>query len=393
MPDNNLEKMFQSLQGTLKDFIDVKQYLQDALNDLKEMDTLLTDLKKTNTSLSASALEALKDNSFRIADAYGRKATDYLSAVQSASDAGFRDAEGIARLSLAVQTAGNLTANLADSYIRAADSAYSLGGSVEQLTKILDGSNLLADRNHIQLADLADGMTLLCSRAEEFGISADETAAALGTLLASTGQDSADLAGSLETLLLYLCQITDEAKGIDTAGLSRCKQACEELGVSLTETVNGFSSIRSPMEILKELSAALSSLSATDSRRAGLLNAVGGDTNGEALSALLTNYSLYEKMLQDYADGTGSLAADAEKAASSWEGSLNRLSNTWTQTIGSLADSDAVTAAIDSLNGLLNVLNKVTDFLGSSGSIGAGLGALLSAKNVGNPKKFGFLLF
>ena len=382
MPDNNLEKLLKALQGSLSGFADMRQYLQDALNDLKEMDTLLTDLKKTNSNLSASALEAIKDNSFRIADTYGRKAADYLSAVQSASNAGYQNAEGIAELSLAVQTAGNLTADLADRYIRAADSAYSLGGSVEQLTRILDGSNRLASRNHVQLTDLADGMTLLCSRA-----------AALGTLLAATGQDSAPLAGSLETLLLYLNQITDETKGIDTAGLSRYKQACEELGVSLTETRNGITSLRDPMETLKELSAAYSSLSASDSRRTQLLDAVGGSTNGEALSALLTGYGTYEKMLQDYADGTGSLAADAEKAASSWEGSLNRLSNTWTQTVGNIANSDAVTTIVDSLNGLLNVLNNVTGFLGSSGSLGAGLGALLGAKNVGNPKKYGFSLF
>ena len=393
MPDNNLEKLLKALQGSLSGFADVKQYLQDALNDLKEMDTLLTDLKKTNSNLSASALEAIKDNSFRIADTYGRKAADYLSAVQSASNAGYQNAEDIAELSLAVQTAGNLTADLADRYIRAADSAYSLGGSVEQLTRILDGSNQLASRNHVQLTDLADGMTLLCSRADELGIGADEAAAALGTLLAATGQDSAPLAGSLETLLLYLNQITDETKGIDTAGLSRYKQACEELGVSLTETRNGITSLRDPMETLKELSAAYSSLSASDSRRTQLLDAVGGSTNGEALSALLTGYGTYEKMLQDYADGTGSLAADAEKAASSWEGSLNRLSNTWTQTVGNIANSDAVTTIVDSLNGLLNVLNNVTGFLGSSGSLGAGLGALLGAKNVGNPKKYGFSLF
>lgn len=393
MPDNNLEKLLNALQGSLSGFADVRQYLQDALNDLKEMDTLLTDLKKTNSSLSASALEAIKDNSFRIADTYGRKAADYLAAVQSAFNAGYQNAEGIAGLSLAVQTAGNLTADLADRYIRAADSAYSLGGSVEQLTRILDGSNRLASRNHIQLADLADGMTLLCSRADELGIGADEAAAALGTLLAATGQDSAPLAGSLETLLLYLNQITDETKGIDTAGLSRYKQACEELGVSLTETINRITSLHDPMETLKELSAAYSSLSASDSRRTQLLDAVGGSTNGEALSALLTGYGTYEKMLQDYVDGTGSLAADAEKTASSWEGSLNRLSNTWTQTVGNIANSDAVTTIVDSLNGLLNVLNNVTGFLGSSGSLGAGLGALLGAKNVGNPKKYGFSLF
>lgn len=71
------------------------------------------------------------------------------------------------------------------------------------------------------------------------------------------------------------------------------------------------------------------------------------------------------------------------KTSASWEGSLNRLSNTWTDTIGNIADSDAITATINALNSLLNIINNITDTLGSFGTIGGVVGTYLGAKGLG----------
>lgn len=107
-----------------------------------------------------------------------------------------------------------------------------------------------------------------------------------------------------------------------------------------------------------------------------------------ALDALLKNYDMYSTMLEQYAQGTGSMAAEAEKTANSWEGSLNRLSNTWTDTVENIADSDAIITAINGLNGILSAVNNITDALGSAGTIGAGIGIATSIKNVGRDKMY-----
>lgn len=101
------------------------------------------------------------------------------------------------------------------------------------------------------------------------------------------------------------------------------------------------------------------------------------------LDALLRNFDTYETMLQQYTDGTGSMAREAEKTANSWEGSLNRLENTWTDTVENVANSDAIITVINSFNGLLNIINEVTSALGSLGTIGVIGGGILGAKNAG----------
>lgn len=355
---------------------------QDAVSDLKEINTILTEISKTSNALSKSHLSEIADNSFDTASKYGKAAVDYLSGVLEASRAGYKNAEGIAELSLAVQTAGGITAELADQFITAADNAYQFGGSVEKLTKVLDGSNYIADQNSLNMADLAEGMSVVGSTAASFGVNADETAAALGAMIAATQQSGSEAANALNTVLLLIRQVTDKEKGIDAEGLARYKNACDTLNVHLEKTRNGIVSLRDPMEVLRDLSAEYNKLEFSDSRRTNLLDSVGSEQNAVQFDALLRQWDTYETMLQQYAAGTGSMAAESEKTANSWEGSLNRIGNTWKSTINNIVDSDAVIAAVNGLNSLLSVINNVTDKLGSLGTIGLGAGIFSIFKNV-----------
>ena len=92
---------------------------------------------------------------------------------------------------------------------------------------------------------------------------------------------------------------------------------------------------------------------------------------------------MYSKMLEEYSQGTGSMSQEAEKTAKSWEGSMNRLSNTWTKVVGNIANSDAIIGAVNGLNSLLSVIDKITSSLGSLGTIGLGAGLLAGIQNAG----------
>ena len=288
----------------------------------------------------------------------------------------------MSELSVAAQGAGDMTQELANKYIIATDKAYKLGGSVEKLTEVLDGSNYITNHNAVNMTELAEGMSIVGSQAASLGVEANQTTAVLGTMIATTQQSGSEMARAFRAILLNLQQVTDEEEGITAEGLTKYEAACKALNVSLKETKNGITSLRDPMEVIKDLAEEYSKLDANDIRRTNLLSSVGGKLRANALNALLENYSMYEKMLKEYADGTGSMAAEAEKTANSWEGSLNRLSNTWTDTVENIANSDAIIAIINSLNGLLSVVNNVTDELGSLGTIGVGAGLYGIFKNV-----------
>ena len=81
----------------------------------------------------------------------------------------------------------------------------------------------------------------------------------------------------------------------------------------MKETKDGVLQTRDAMEVLKELSVEYSKLSEDDLRRTNLLNSVGGKLRSTQLDALLRNWDTYESMLQQYADGSGSMAREANK--------------------------------------------------------------------------------
>ena len=287
---------------------------KEAVTELKEIDTILTEISKTNDKLSKSDLKNIGNNAFETASKYGKKATDYLSGVQEASRAGYQNAEEIAELSTAAQGAGDMNADLANSYIIATDKAYGMEGSVQKLTQTLDGANEITNHNAVNMTELAEGMKVVGSQAASSQISVEETTAALGTLIAVTQQGGSQMGNAFKGILMNLRQVTGEVDGeeIDQESLTKYEKACEALGVSLSEVKDGAVSLKEPMQILKELSAEYTKLDKDDAKRANLLSAIGGKYRANALNAILENWSTYENMLQQYADGDGSMAEEAD---------------------------------------------------------------------------------
>lgn len=86
-------------------------------------------------------------------------------------------------------------------------------------------------------------------------------------------------------------------------------------------------------------------------------------------------------MLSEYKNGTGSMATEAEKTASSWEGSANRLENSWTKLIDSLTDQDAIVNAINSTSTFLNGLTSIADKIGVITPLFTGVGITAFIRN------------
>lgn len=365
----------------------------NSINELKEVDTLLTEISKANDSLSQSDLKNIGKSSFDIAGNYGKKATDFLSGVQEMSRAGYQDALAMAELSTAAQGAGDMTAEIANQYLIATDKAYKYQGSVESLTKVLDGSNNITNRNAVNMTELANGMSIVGSQAASLGVDANETTAVLGTMIASTQQSGSEMARAFRAILLNLQQVTDEEEGIDAEGLNKYEQACNDLNVSLKETKNGVTSLRDPMQVLKDLSVQYTKLAPNDIRRTNLLSSVGGKLRANALNALLEGWDTYEKMLGEYETGNGSMAREAEKTAQSWEGSLNRMSNSWTSFIANFVQSDTMIGGINFLNDIIQGVDQLTQSFGTLSTVMATLGIFQGTKNGGESTQKSLCIF
>ena len=125
-----------------------------------------------------------------------------------------------------------------------------------------------------------------------------------------------------------------------------------------------------------------------DVLRPGILADIGGQNNIDVLSAMLDNRSGFENMLDLYTFGMESAAETAEQYADRWESSLNRVSNTWQDTVHNILSSYIMTAVTNRLNGFLSVISIISEKLGSPGSRGIGAGLFAGLKNVGRDKMY-----
>ena len=170
------------------------------------------------------------------------------------------------------------------------------------------------------------------------------------------------------------------------------KEALDTLRISMTETRNGSESLKMPVQLLAELADAMNGLPKDDVLRSGILADIGGQNNIDVLSAMLDNRSGFENMLDLYTFGMESAAETAEQYADRWESSLNRVSNTWQDTVHNILSSDIMTAVTNRLNGFLSVISIISEKLGSPGSRGIGAGLFAGLKNVGRDKMYSPIL-
>lgn len=344
--------------------------IREAVVELKEIDTILTEISKTSERTTES-IKKLGETSFDSASKFGRKASDYLLGIQEMSRAGFGEgqSEELSDLSIMAQSAGDMTAELANKYIIATDAAYKLNGETSKLNAILDGQNYITNKNALEMSDLAEATKVVSSQAASSGVEIDKLSAAVGTMIAVTQQGGDTAARAFKAILMNIQQVSgtvDEETGeiINEDDLRKYEKAANDLGVALKEVKDGYVSLRDPMEVLKEMAKAYTSLEKDDARRANLISAIGGKYRGNQLNALLENWDLYEKMLSDYANGAGSAFNEAMKSANNWEGSLNKLSNTWTSLVQNFTDTNSIITTINLITGLISTIDKLTESVG-----------------------------
>lgn len=154
--------------------------------------------------------------------------------------------------------------------------------------------------------------------------------------------------------------IGDGGDDITSESLTKYEKACMDLGVALKEVKNGVWVLRDPMKILNDLAVAFNNEADNSIKKANLINAVGGKYRGNQLSSLLSNWKTYEKMLAEFnsSDAVGSAMEESMKSANSWEGSLNKVSDSWYKLVNEFINSED---AIDVLNSLNVIIQKIAE--------------------------------
>lgn len=336
---------------------------KDAISEIKELDNILTEISKTS-DMTSQQLKQLGMDAYDAASKYGRTASDYLLGVQEMARSGFYGEKGtaMAEQSLLAQSAGDMSADLANNYILATNAAYKFNGEADKLNAVLDGQNSITNRNSVAMADMATAMSEAGTVASSYRVSVEDLSAMIGTIEAVTKLGGSEVGNAIKAILINLQNVTS-SKIVDTL---------DAANASMTEFVNGTEKLRNPIDILRDLAKTFNQLDEDDPLRAEILTNIGQKYHAAKLGALLQNMEMFDKMLVDYSEGTGSALEESNKSAENLTGTLNKLHNSWTEFVNGIIESEGLKTGVKLLNGLVEGATSLTSKLGSLGTIGLG---------------------
>lgn len=358
---------------------------KDAFKEMKAVDSEMVNIRKV-TGFATDELERMSKNAFSLASKYGRSASEVLTGETVFARAGYTSQiEQLGELSLLLQNVGDLQADDAAKFIIATDKAYKLGGSYEKLMEVIDGLDLITNKNATDMQKMTEGMTVAGSVFAESGESIEMFAALLGTATANTQRSGSEMARGLRTIIMNLRQIRGESEDgelIDGESIAAASKALKDYA-NISTMENG--QIRKASDVLAELAGVWDTL--TETQRAAIAEGVAGKRQANVLMALMADWESVNTMMGQYENAAGTAARENEMYMESWAAKTEVLKASWNELIATMTDTDHVKAVLD---GISNVLQGATDFAQKYGVdwttfLGTpnGIGATLSGKATG----------
>lgn len=369
----------------------VKQGLREVYNNVLELDTAVTELKKVS-KMTGDEMNEYLDRTATNARELGANISDLVSSTADWKRLGYtdKDSEELARVSALMANVGDQidNATTASSYLISAMQGFGL--VADDAERLLDCMNQIANTEPVSMNDLGIIMQKSSAAMSAAGNTYQETlslAAAVNGVL----QD-ADTSGTyLKTLSMYLRASKTDAEnaGIATDGMadsvSELRSELKQLaGVDIMKDNNTF---KSTYQIMKELSEVWKDLS--DTTQANITELISGKRGGQSTSALLNNFSVAEDAMKQALNSSGSAMRENQTYIDSLQAKLNQFDSAFQKFSTDLMKSDIPKFFISLATVFVDGADSAVKFAGALPTLTAAISGVLSVMQMSGKLKNG----
>lgn len=369
----------------------VKQGLREVYNNVLELDTAVTELKKVS-KMTGDEMNEYLDRTAINARELGANISDLVNSTADWKRLGYtdKDSEELARVSALMANVGDQidNATTASSYLISAMQGFGL--VADDAERLLDCMNQIANTEPVSMNDLGIIMQKSSAAMSAAGNTYQETlslAAAVNGVL----QD-ADTSGTyLKTLSMYLRASKTDAEnaGIATDGMadsvSELRSELKQLaGVDIMKDDNTF---KSTYPIMKELSDVWKDLS--DTTQANITELISGKRGGQSTSALLNNFSVAEDAMKQALNSSGSAMRENQTYMDSLQAKLNQLDSAFQKFSTDLMKSDIPKFFISLATVFVDGADSAVKFAGALPTLTAAISGVLSVMQMSGKLKNG----
>jgi TP901 family phage tail tape measure protein len=371
----------------------VKQGLREVYNNVVDIDTSMTNLKKV-TNETESAYSSFLSSASSQARELGASISDVIDSTAEWSRLGYTldESQELAKWSTVLSNIGDGIDSASDaaSYLVSILKGFRMeADEVEHVVNVL---NSVGNNEPISESGIAEALVRSASALSAAGNSFEESVSLISAAN-SVLQDPDTVGTTLKTISMYLrASKTDaEAFGIsvdDMAGsVSELRSELKSLtGVDIMKDAAG-TEFKSTYQILKEISAVWDKL--TDVSKANVTEMLGGKRNSNAVLSVIEQFSIAEKSMEDAANSSNSAMTEQERMMDSIEGRLKRLNASFEKFSNDVLSSDLVKFFVTLATKIVDAADGMVNLAGSIPAIIAAISGVLSVMQMSGKLKNG----
>lgn len=371
----------------------VKQGLREVYNNVVDIDTSMTNLKKV-TNETESAYSSFLSSASSQARELGASISDVIDSTAEWSRLGYTldESQELAKWSTVLSNIGDGIDSASDaaSYLVSILKGFRMeADEVEHIVNVL---NSVGNNEPISESGIAEALVRSASALSAAGNSFEESVSLISAAN-SVLQDPDTVGTTLKTISMYLrASKTDaEAFGVSVddmaSSVSELRSELKSLtGVDIMKDAAG-TEFKSTYQILKEISTVWDKL--TDVSKANVTEMLGGKRNSNAVLSVIEQFSIAEKSMEDAANSSNSAMTEQERMMDSIEGRLKQLNASFEKFSNDVMSSDLIKFFVTLATKIVDAADGMVNLAGSIPAITAAISGVLSVMQMSGKLKNG----
>ena len=358
-----LDKLGDSLRRALLTFTSiniinkVKGSIGEAYGYVKNLDSSLNDIRIV-TGKSADEMDRFAEKANKAAASLGKATTDYTKASTIFYQQGLGNEEVEARTGVALKvanTTGTDTSKTADQ-LTAIWNGFNVGA--EDAEKSIDVVAAVAAKTASNLDEMATAMSKVASMANSMGVSEEQLAAQLSTVIAVTRQAPESVGTAFKTIYARIADIKAGSEDAEIS-LGNYSGQLSALGINVLDTAGN---LKDMGQVIEEVGASWGNYS--KEQQVAIAGIMGGQRQVNQIRALFDNWDKYTETMKVAAEAEGTLQQQQDTYMESAEGQLQKLRTEWEGVLDSLLKAEDIIKVAKNISPLIQGFEKVVDALG-----------------------------
>ena len=259
----------------------------------------------------------------------------------------------------------NLDYATATDYMTAALRGFNMELNEASATRVNDVYSKLAAVTASDTREISIAMTKTASIANNANMELETTAALLSQIIETTREAPETAGTAMKTIIARFQELKKAPNEIgevdgEVVDANKIEGALRSIGVALRDTEGQF---RNLDDVFLEIASKWDSLDTNTQRYIATMAA--GSRQQSRFIAMMSDYDRTMELVNAANNSAGASQEQFDKTLESMEAKLNRLRNAWDSFVMGLANSSMIKSLVDALTNVLDLLNKITDLLGS----------------------------